>query len=279
MRSTSMLTEHLQYPAVSLVDDIINAVNEIMYNCTAAMEKYLLEKHVIDGVDYTEEIRIGIAKLETLLENSVDKNFDKLELYVLRNVLRIPQELLDANVFRLKYQRGLVIASDAQQQNSVKELENKVRQIESAFTLHSQLSQRIKDTKKLTVKVRKFKELISNLLECQGSETQEIFRSLKPLDDSLKLITSQLRQLYLQSEEYGSMEQVNDINKDSEDNKKNLSKSRSVYIDTKAKLILDKLEADLPQKVNEDTESVMNSTRISAEDIQSPQLSVLEEHT
>lgn len=273
-----MLTEHLQYPAVSLVDDIINAVNEIMYNCTAAMEKYLFEKHVINGVDYTEEIRIGIAKLETLLENSVDKNFDKLELYVLRNVLRIPQELLDANVFRLKYQRNLIIASDAQQQDSVKELESKVRQIESAFTLHSQLSRRIKDTKKLTIKVRKFKELITSLLACQNSETKEIFRSLKPLDDSLKLITSQLRQLYLESEEYGSMEQVNDINKDSQANK-NLSKSRSVYIETKANLILKKLQADLPQKGDEDTKTLMTSTLTSVDDIQSPQLSVLEENT
>ena len=112
MRSTSILTEHLGYPPISLVDDIINAVNEIMYKCTAAMEKYLLSKSRIGENDYGEEIKSGVAKLESLLENSVDKNFDKLELYVLRNVLRIPEEYLDANVFRLENQKDLVIVDD-----------------------------------------------------------------------------------------------------------------------------------------------------------------------
>lgn len=36
-----------------------------------------------------EEIETGVHKLETLLESSVDKNFDKFEIYVLRNILSI----------------------------------------------------------------------------------------------------------------------------------------------------------------------------------------------
>lgn len=40
------------------------------------------------------EIEEGVHQLETLLESNVDKNFDKLEIYVLRNVLHVDEELV-----------------------------------------------------------------------------------------------------------------------------------------------------------------------------------------
>lgn len=238
MKSTSVLTEHLQYPAVSLVDDIINAVNELMYKCTAAMERYLLDKSVIDGVDYTEEIKIGVAKLETLLENSVDKNFDKLELYVLRNVLSIPQDLLDAKVFRLAYQRDLKIVDETEQENSVRDIHDKVHQIELAMDLHRQLTAQIKSTKLLQSEVQKFKKMLVQLLECREPEMQEVFRSLKPLDDSIRLITTQLKQLYVESEEYGSADQIESLSRRAQAARPSL-KSRATYINSKTKIILD----------------------------------------
>ena len=46
LRSTALLTELLGFPPISLVDDIINNVNEVMYKCTAAMgEVSVEEKH------------------------------------------------------------------------------------------------------------------------------------------------------------------------------------------------------------------------------------------
>jgi kinetochore protein Mis12/MTW1 len=33
----------------------------------------------------------GVLKLETLMENAVDKNFDRLEIWTLRNVLCLPR--------------------------------------------------------------------------------------------------------------------------------------------------------------------------------------------
>jgi kinetochore protein Mis12/MTW1 len=35
------------------------------------------------------EIEEGVLKLETLMENAVDKNFDKLEIWTLRNVFAL----------------------------------------------------------------------------------------------------------------------------------------------------------------------------------------------
>jgi hypothetical protein len=42
-----------------------------------------------------QEIDEGLHKLETLLNSTVDKNFDKFEIYVLRNILSVPPELVN----------------------------------------------------------------------------------------------------------------------------------------------------------------------------------------
>ena len=38
-----------------------------------------------------DEIEIGMGKLESLLESTIDNNFDKFELYCLRNIFNIPK--------------------------------------------------------------------------------------------------------------------------------------------------------------------------------------------
>lgn len=97
-----------------MIDDIINAVNEVLYRCTDSFETglssadpallgfadhYAAENRTPskdeEGQDvYPEaklEIEEGVLKLETLMENAVDKNFDKLEIWTLRNVLCLPR--------------------------------------------------------------------------------------------------------------------------------------------------------------------------------------------
>ena len=41
------------------------------------------------------EIDEGIHKLETLFESTIDRDFDKLEIYALRNVFMVPDDVLD----------------------------------------------------------------------------------------------------------------------------------------------------------------------------------------
>ncbi|CAD6575085.1 MAG: hypothetical protein ASARMPREDX12_007085 [Alectoria sarmentosa] len=116
-QADALLTEHFQYTPLSLIDDIINAVNTIIYQAIEALENGLLSippKQLgfardhssatisipdADGdgnVDYSEattEIENGVHQLETLLESTVDKSFDKFEIYTLRNILTIPDDL------------------------------------------------------------------------------------------------------------------------------------------------------------------------------------------
>ncbi|EOD47248.1 putative mis12 domain protein [Neofusicoccum parvum UCRNP2] len=114
---TSLLTEHFRYTPITLIDQIINMINELINRAVDAVEAGLLEtppsrlgfaakaaaEHTIPDTDgegnplfpeARKEIEEGVHQLETLLEATVDKNFDKLEIYLLRNVLTVPEDLV-----------------------------------------------------------------------------------------------------------------------------------------------------------------------------------------
>ena len=97
----------------SLIDDIINSVNNFVLQVLGSLETGLLttppeelgfkpaRRAGEDGAEEIEfpeakqEIEEGLHKLETLLYSTVDKNFDKFEIYVLRNILSVPAELVN----------------------------------------------------------------------------------------------------------------------------------------------------------------------------------------
>jgi kinetochore protein Mis12/MTW1 len=93
----------------TLLDDIVNTVNELTYQAINEIETALLNvpkeqlgftstppSQSLDTNDTdasedaaTTEISAGIVKLESLLNSTIDKNFDKLEIYTLRNLLTV----------------------------------------------------------------------------------------------------------------------------------------------------------------------------------------------
>ncbi|PYH49394.1 MIND complex subunit MTW1 [Aspergillus saccharolyticus JOP 1030-1] len=125
--TTSLLTEHFSYTPLSLIDDIINSINNLIYQAISSLETGLLNTpperlgfaHAANGstipdtdedgnVIYPEaqlEIENGLHQLETLLEATVDKTFDKFELFVLRNTFKIPEDLM--GWIRLKHYENL----------------------------------------------------------------------------------------------------------------------------------------------------------------------------
>ncbi|KUI65610.1 Kinetochore-associated protein MTW1 [Cytospora mali] len=141
---TELLTEHFGYPPVSLLDEIINSINFIAERALASVEQGLLNappqqigfgKRALskanskskrkgkqqqqqppedDAPDPTpeeieqrahDEISNGTHQLETLLCASIDRNFDKFELYVMRNILCVKPE--DRDWMRLGHYEGL----------------------------------------------------------------------------------------------------------------------------------------------------------------------------
>jgi kinetochore protein Mis12/MTW1 len=96
----------------SLIDDIIDSVNNLVYQGVGSLETGLFgtppERLGFKSVpsttngtaqpeqeypDAKQEIEEGLHKLETLLNSTVDKNFDKFEIYVLRNILSVPADV------------------------------------------------------------------------------------------------------------------------------------------------------------------------------------------
>src|ERR1700712_1492793 len=108
--ATALLTEHLRYTPLTLIDDIINTINELTNRAVDAAENGLLNAPP-DALGYTQkaaaekravekdengkpifpearmEIEEGVHRLETLLESNIDKNFDKFEILSLRGIL------------------------------------------------------------------------------------------------------------------------------------------------------------------------------------------------
>lgn len=104
-----------------MIDDIINSVNNLIYQGVSSLETGLINTDPArlgfqaqassksNGEDdgdaviqaAKQEIEEGLHQLETLLESTVDKNFDKFEIYVLRNILSVPEEL--ASWIQLKH--------------------------------------------------------------------------------------------------------------------------------------------------------------------------------
>ena len=58
-----------------------------------------------DWSEAKQEIEEGLHQFETLLNATVDKNFDKFEIYLLRNILSVPVDL--ASWVRLNHYQGI----------------------------------------------------------------------------------------------------------------------------------------------------------------------------
>ncbi|KAI0011765.1 Mis12 protein-domain-containing protein [Xylariaceae sp. FL0662B] len=127
---TELLTEHFGYPPVSLIDDIINSVNILAERALNSIEQGLLnvspsvlgfkaapsQSQARDAPPPAEaakaEIEAGTHQLETLLYASIDRNFDKFEIYVLRNLLCVrPADVRDW--IRLSHYEGLDFSAAA----------------------------------------------------------------------------------------------------------------------------------------------------------------------
>jgi kinetochore protein Mis12/MTW1 len=114
----SILTEHLKYTPLTLLDEVINSINDLSARAIDGAESGLLaadgtllgfaDKAKTEGralpaqktakgkpvfPEAKLEIEVGVHQLETLLEANIDKNFDKFEIITLRSILSVPPGL------------------------------------------------------------------------------------------------------------------------------------------------------------------------------------------
>lgn len=257
-----LLTEHFEFPPITFVDDVINSVNEIMYKCTAALEKYLISKRdklqvslrddsIIlnndNDNDNTEEsnldeIEVGTAKLETLLESSVDKNFDLFELYTLRNIFNIPSDLVEEGWIKLDHYKHVRMINNPKKK--LKEIEQNIQDMEQEIKFQLFLKQKLTAALVKAKKILRMLKLYSAQLKfLQSSPTTirdsvlmrstiEALRSLSPLDESIFFLKNEAKSLYKMIQILET--KFNESVKDSEI----LPNERDTYVDTKAYKLL-----------------------------------------
>lgn len=231
-RTTALLTEHLGFPPLTLIDHVINAVNEILSKCTDALEEYLVKRRqarlagaennsTFEGAESTrntaskdfplEEIILGTAQIESLLQVHIDKNFDKFELYALRNIFTIPKDLVDGGWIRLNHYAD--IAFDTNDPHSIeriaKDLDAQLQKLISDISVELKLRQILKlqvaKASKLIATLRDFKQII-NIFSTYtpgtdlSPEAALALKSLTPMDDNLHFIFTQVDELIKQAE-------------------------------------------------------------------------------
>ena len=124
-----LITEHLTFPPLSLIDDIINTANALLYKSVSAMET--LFRSLPPEALPEEEIDSGIHKFETLLESSVDRNFDAFELFVLRNVVAVPADLV--GWLRLAHHEGIDLADAVEGAGVGEELDEELARVRKTY--------------------------------------------------------------------------------------------------------------------------------------------------
>ncbi|KAK3821353.1 MAG: Mis12 protein-domain-containing protein [Benniella sp.] len=103
MHQQQLLTEHFGFSPLSFVDDVINSVNDLIYQASQALQKFVesqMDKlntqgylQLDDNVHIIDECAKCMHKFETLLESAVDRNFDRFELYALKNLFGVPEKV------------------------------------------------------------------------------------------------------------------------------------------------------------------------------------------
>lgn len=263
-RTTAILTEHFGLPPLKLIDDVINAVNHILNNCIQGLETYLQERREetdsskstskqISSDEYQKEIESGIAKLETLLDAQIDKNFDKFELYAFRNIFTIPKDLIDEGWVRLKHQESIDFSKLLELNNHKKELDQQIKKLIHEINLELKLRKILKlqliKAEKIITTLNNFKSMINSTL---FNEDNPELKKLLPLKDNLYFILTQvddlINQVQLINDKFLHNDNLNNIN-----NLKFIPSMRDKYILSKSLKILETVGALDENTVSEQT--------------------------
>lgn len=148
--------------------------------------------------DYPEakqEIEEGLHKLETLLNSTVDKNFDKFEIYVLRNILSVPSDIADS--VRLSHYEGVshLPPQNVPTPEAIQLLRQKLaasRHVSRALTTEHSRNEVILGQLRDLVNTKAENGSAVNLSFMNSTVTQQPFSGQQPLTTNTKFALSQL---------------------------------------------------------------------------------------
>eukprot|EP01104_Vermistella_antarctica_P004374 TRINITY_DN14830_c0_g1_i1.p1 TRINITY_DN14830_c0_g1~~TRINITY_DN14830_c0_g1_i1.p1 ORF type:complete len:272 (+),score=75.47 TRINITY_DN14830_c0_g1_i1:210-1025(+) len=115
--------ELFKFAPVSFVNNVINATNDHLCDGIDALEEALLEQPEAKGRE--ERVTQGVNKVHTALQQKFDRNMDKFELYVLRNILKVPQGM-EEPLAELEVKEKYSEADENQLDSQLADLHNKL---------------------------------------------------------------------------------------------------------------------------------------------------------
>ena len=162
------VTQHFGFTPKAFVDGIYNAVNDYIKGFFKEMGKVLDEEFAKGDTNLSSKIRQECKKLIAKCYESVDKNMDKMETYLLKNIFVIPA--------------GVLLPEDqVHKGNALKD--------ESSVT-ETALDNEILELKGEILKEIRFKELV----QCEQEKLRKVLGELKRLEDWFERICSEVNQ-------------------------------------------------------------------------------------
>ncbi|KAF5092140.1 hypothetical protein D0Z03_003022 [Geotrichum reessii] len=246
------------------------------------------DKRATEAAAELEEIELGTAKLETFMESVIDKSFDRFELYVLRNILVVPPDLVKGGWIRLAHQRGIDFTStdtnnkDRPNGSDINTLNKDNTQINQSLSnaniidLYTQLSVHKRANTILRGHKKRIDRLVASLEHFSTSfilppvngdtggmpdDVRARFRAISPIAESLNFLATQVRAI---NEKVQELELV--IQKLNESNNhdygvnagsRNLHAERDLFVDALTQRVVNMtgLGRSYPLAVGKDTAS------------------------
>lgn len=84
-----LISEQFNFAPAAFTRRAEDVANAVIYNVMEAVEKDMIAR-----LGDTDDVKKALVSLETLLENGVDKQFDKFEAFCFRNVFTLKEDLL-----------------------------------------------------------------------------------------------------------------------------------------------------------------------------------------
>jgi len=185
-----------------------------------------------------------LHKLETLLNSTIDKNFDKLEIYVLRNILSVPPDL--ANWIRLSHYEGITHPppENVPSPDDIQQLRRKLaasRHVSRALTSECNRNEAILSQLRNMLNPNSKDESQPNLSFLTSSLAQQPFSGQQPLTTNTKFALSQLPALKSTLVDLkAKLAALKDVQLSMDSAKDELKEERRQYIEQRTKAHLER---------------------------------------
>lgn len=224
----NLLTEHLETSPILLIDDIIIAANEAMQEAISALQMALESdrkmqlENLIGSKDTSPEqekaleneskvisssaIEEGVFRMDKACQQQLDRNFDKFELYTIRNILTVPRHLLEGGYIHLKHHDYLDVVEQAQTSSKEhdKRLQTLVKNINLELHLLKILKLQVAKAKEIVLSLTQYKRCMDDLVLMHGNKdlnpnaSKALRDTLEPMNESIYYLLTQAGELVTQ---------------------------------------------------------------------------------